>query len=107
MDLANTPKSSYYVVIFSSLLKNHEEQYQRMAKKMDELARIQPGFLGFESAREKIGLSISYWESLEAIQDWKNNVQHQEAQKNGKSDWYDSYKVRIARVEYEYSFDKL
>ncbi len=106
MSLANTPKPPYYAVIFSSIRDNDDEDYQVMAKKMDELAKIQPGFLGFETARDTLSVSVSYWESLESIQKWKNNLDHREAQNKGKTKWYEGYKVRIATVEREYSFEK-
>jgi len=106
MSLANTPKPPYYAVIFSSIRGNDDEEYHIMAKKMDELAMLQSGYLGFETARDMVGVSVSYWESLEAIQKWKQNIAHLEAQEKGKSQWYKNYKVRVALVEREYSFDK-
>lgn len=106
MSLADTPQPPYYVVIFSSIRENDDEEYQVMAEKMDALAKIQSGFLGFETVRGEIGLSISYWESIEAIQQWKNNAKHLEAQSLGQKEWYKSYKVRIGKVEREYSFEK-
>ena len=50
-----------------------------MADKMVELAKKQPGFLGVESARNEVGITVSYWKSLEAIQMWKANMDHKEA----------------------------
>ena len=76
-----------------------------MTEKMETLAKQQSGFIGFESAREEIGITISYWNSLEAIKNWKANVDHQSAQKLGKEKWYKSYKVRICKVEREYEFN--
>lgn len=102
--LANTPQPPYYAVIFSSIKKNNDTAYNDMAQKMEKLAKQQQGFLGIESAREEVGITVSYWQSLEAIQQWKNNVAHIEAQIKGKSDWYKNYKVRIAKVERAYSF---
>ncbi|NNK17524.1 MAG: antibiotic biosynthesis monooxygenase, partial [Maribacter sp.] len=80
--------------------------YSDMAQKMEDLARQQKGFLDFETAREKIGISVSYWETLQDIANWKANTDHLFAQKKGISDWYQSYKVRICRVEREYEFLK-
>jgi heme-degrading monooxygenase HmoA len=96
-------KPPYYAVIFTSTLKEAHKGYEEEAEKILALAEKQKGFLGFESAREKIGISISYWESLEDIQNWKNQLEHLMAQEKGKSDWYASYRVRIAKVEREYS----
>ncbi|MBT8183798.1 MAG: antibiotic biosynthesis monooxygenase [Eudoraea sp.] len=76
-----------------------------MAQQMEELAKNQPGYLGFESARDTIGISVSYWESLKAIADWKTNSDHLIAQQKGMTNWYSWYKVRICLVEREYEFD--
>ncbi len=72
---------------------------------MEELAQKQPGFLGLESERNEIGITVSYWESLDAVKAWKNNLDHREAQLLGRKKWYKSYKVRIAKVEWEYDFE--
>lgn len=75
--------NSYYAVIFTSNLSNDTADYSTVADKMEELAKQQPGFLGVESARDHsgLGITISYWESLEAIENWKQNVLHKEAKK--------------------------
>jgi heme-degrading monooxygenase HmoA len=96
--------SPYYAVIFTNLQSSYNEGYTKMAESMERLSRQQPGFLDFEHAREDIGISISYWESLEAIAGWKANLEHLEAQKLGKERWYDWYKIRICIIEREYSF---
>ncbi|AVI50520.1 antibiotic biosynthesis monooxygenase [Pukyongia salina] len=95
----------YYAVIFTSLLSNNTEGYQEMAIKMETLAKKQPGYLGFESAREDLGITISYWESLEDIKNWKQNLEHLEAQHLGRNQWYRWYRTRICRVEREYEFE--
>lgn len=101
--IANTISPPYYAVIFTSILNSEHEGYQNLAVEMEELAKGQPGFLGIESARSEVGISVSYWDSLEAIKNWKNNTLHLEAQEKGKTLWYKSYKVRIAKVEKDYS----
>ncbi|MCL4168599.1 UNVERIFIED_CONTAM: hypothetical protein GTU68_029224 [Idotea baltica] len=77
-----------------------------MAQKMEVLAKLQSGYIDMESARDEVGITISYWESLEAIARWKSNVDHLAAQQKGISDWYAWYKVRICLVEREYGFEK-
>ena len=77
-----------------------------MAKKMESLAKSQKGFLGIDSARNEVGITVSYWESLEDIKNWKLNSEHLVAQKFGKEKWYSWYNVRICRVEREYDFNK-
>jgi len=66
------------------------------------LAARQPGFLGVESSREDVGITVSYWANLESIKNWKQVADHREAQKLGREKWYASYKIRVARVERDY-----
>lgn len=94
----------YYAVIFTSTQKENIEGYHEMANKMEELAKLQPGYLGLESARNEIGITVSYWESLENIKHWKQQTEHLTAQQKGRKDWYDWYHVRICKVEREYKF---
>ena len=103
---ACTPKPPYYAVIFSSVRKENDVGYGEMAERMLTLASQQPGFLGVESARDEIGITVSYWSDLEAIQNWKLHVEHTEARNKGRRDWYEAFKVRIAKVEREYGLDE-
>lgn len=100
--IAKTPKPPYYAVIFTSLRTDGENGYGDMAAKMVELASAQPGFLGVESAREDVGITVSYWSDLESIKAWKKNAEHQEAQKKDRKEWYSNFRVRITKVEREY-----
>ena len=99
-------KAPYYAVIFTNLQTQDTEGYAEMAQSMEDLAKKQPGYLGFEHAREELAISISYWESLAAITHWKANLDHLDAQKKGKERWYEWYKIRICRVEREYGFSR-
>ena len=102
-EIAITPEPPYYAVIFSSHRTESDDGYTDMAERMVKLAALQPGFLGMESARENLGITVSYWDSLEAISNWKKNAEHREAQRLGRQQWYSGFRVRIAKVEREYS----
>jgi heme-degrading monooxygenase HmoA len=95
----------YYAVIFTSLLSEKTDGYAEMSNKMEKLAKLQDGFLGMNSARNDIGITISYWDSLEAIKNWKQQSDHLIAQEKGKSDWYNWYNIKICKVEREYEFE--
>lgn len=101
-ELAPTPQPPYYAVIFSSLRTAGDDGYADMAARMLELAAQQPGFLGVESARDGLGITVSYWENPEAIQAWKQNAEHQMAQRRGRDQWYSAFRVRVAKVERDY-----
>jgi len=101
--VAKTPPPPYYAVIFSSLRTEVDEGYGAMTNLMKELAAQQPGFLGLETARDGLGLTVSYWETAESIVAWKTNLKHAAAQRLGREKWYEAYTVRICRVERDYS----
>jgi heme-degrading monooxygenase HmoA len=104
--IAKTPQPPYYAVIFSTIRTEVDKGYQEMAIRMEELAKQQKGYLGIESARDQLGITVSYWDSLVAIVNWKNNIEHTIAREKGKDLWYKKYKLRICKVERDYGFEK-
>ena len=99
---AKTPKPPYYAVIFTSVRTEGDNGYNEMSEKIEALVKNQPGYLGMESARKDIGITVCYWKDLDSIKKWSGNLEHQVAKKEGKKSWYASYKVRISKVEIEY-----
>jgi heme-degrading monooxygenase HmoA len=97
-----TPNPPYYIAVFTSRLKENHEGYADMAARMLALASQQEGFLGYESARSEIGITVSYWRDLESIKKWGNHPEHLIAKKNGKENWYETHITRIAKVERAY-----
>lgn len=102
--LARTPSPPFYAVIFSSQRTEGDRGYIRMAERMVELARQQPGFLAVESVRgpDGFGITVSYWADKESITAWKRHAEHQTAQCTGQRIWYADYRVRVALVERDY-----
>jgi heme-degrading monooxygenase HmoA len=98
---AKTPEPPYYAVIFTSGRTDVDEGYGAVSDRMVELASQQPGFLGVESARDAagVGITVSYWESLEAIAGWRAHAEHRVAQANGRRKWYSHFELRVAKVE--------
>lgn len=103
--IAKTPQPPYYAVIFTSVRTETEVGYKEMAEALEQLVADQPGFLGFESARNETGITVSYWKDLESVKKWKENVLHAEAREKGREKWYKKFKVRIAKVERDYGFE--
>ena len=110
MSIADTPEPPYYTVIFTSEMSGDDpEGYAAMAEAMDKLAATQPGYLGIETVRSPdggMGITVSYWESEDAIRAWKANAEHMAAQKLGRERWYADYSLRIAKVERAYKKDR-
>lgn len=104
---ATTPKPPYYCVIFTSRRKpGIEDDYGAASARMMELGTKMPGFLGIESARntEGFGITVSYWESEEAIKNWRTHAEHLIVQKKGRDHFYEWYESRVGRIERAVSF---
>jgi heme-degrading monooxygenase HmoA len=106
---SSAPSPPYYAVIFTSLRTDLDsEGYAKTAERMVQLASEQPGFLGMESARgaDGVGITVSYWGSLESIRRWREHAEHRIAQRDGKAKWYERYELRVCRVEQAFGFQR-
>jgi heme-degrading monooxygenase HmoA len=99
----------YFAVIFSSVRTAADaDGYAAAADRMVELAATMPGFLGIDSARgdDGFGITVSYWDSEEAIRAWQRHAEHLEAQRLGRERWYERFELRVCRVERAYGFSR-
>lgn len=107
--MESQPKTPYFAVIFTNQRTAQDEPgYLVAAQRMVELASQQPGFLGIHSVRnaDGVGITISYWSSMQAIRNWKQNAEHLVIQRIGKEKWYEWFDLRIAKVESGYGFQR-
>jgi heme-degrading monooxygenase HmoA len=104
--IARTPDPPYVAVIFTSLRTLGDDGYGDAASRMEELAARQPGYLGIESAREGVGITVSYWATEEDARAWKRVAEHAVVQRSGRERWYEEYTVRIADVKRDYRFER-
>lgn len=108
MSYSETPEPPYYAVIFGFRLRTADTaEYVATANRLMEIAHGIDGFYGEEAARVEDGLclTVSYWREEDAIRVWRQNVQHSEARARGKREWYESFRIRVARVERDYGFE--
>lgn len=104
--MAHTLEPPYYAVIFTSVRTDIDNGYGETATRMLELAAEIDGFLGVESAREEVGITVSYWRDLDAIKAWRQHPEHVEAQRRGRKEWYESFTTRVCVVERESGFSR-
>lgn len=78
---AQTPAPPYYAVIFTSKRTELDQGYNEMSDRIEALVKDQPGFLGMESARNELGITVCYWKDMASIKSWSENVEHREAKK--------------------------
>ncbi len=102
MSIASTPEPPYVAVIFTSLRTEGDRGYARMSERMDQLAAQQPGYLGIEAARDRLGITVSYWADEDSARAWKQVAAHLVAQERGREEWYADYRVRVAVVQRDY-----
>jgi len=53
---------------------------------------------------EGFGITVSYWESEEAIKNWRTHAEHLIVQKKGRENFYEWYESRVGRIERAVSF---
>lgn len=100
--VAGTPEPPYVAVIFTSVRREGDHGYAAMSARMEALAAQQPGFLGVETARDEVGITVSYWVDEDAARAWKQVAAHLVAQQRGRDVWYSDYRVRVAVVHRDY-----
>ena len=98
-----------YVVIFEVYPHaSQKNRYFELAAQLRKTLVQQPGFLQIERFQSLIDegkiLSLSCWESEEAIAGWRNHAEHMVMQKEGKATVFDSYRLRVAQVVRDYDF---
>ena len=107
--LAASPAEPYVAVIFTSVrTADDADGYAAMADDMDARSRLQPGYLGIESARDSngVGITVSYWATEADAAAWKQVAEHLGAQRLGRARWYDCYTTRIATVTRSYTWQR-
>ena len=103
--ISKTPEPPYYAVIFTSVRTEGDHGYAAVSDQLMKLAEKQAGYLGVEHARNALGITVSYWQDLESIKNWKLHAEHTHARKRGRTEWYKNFTVRIAKVERDYKFN--
>lgn len=94
-----------FAVIFKAEIRELDQTYHETAKRMQDLALQKYGCMDFLSVTEgNTEISISYWETQEQIQQWKQNSEHLQAQSLGKSKWYRTYQVEVVEITHQYSY---
>lgn len=97
------------VVVFRSRLSPEAgDDYSQMAAEMLATAREMPGFVEFKSFKADDGerVSLVYWQDQETMAAWRNHPRHRIAQQNGRSKWYQSYRIEVAEVQRDGRFER-
>ena len=94
------------VVFVSTRTTTHEAEYAQMAARMDALVREQPGFIDVTSVRDPVtrrGITVATFADEEAARAWKEHPEHLQAQRAGREQFYEDYRVLVGAVTREYA----
>ena len=106
--VVRTPTPPYYAVTTTTELgPNYDgDAHRTLAMRLYARASALGGFLGLEAFFDgDASIAVSYWESLEAIERWRNDAPHGAAKRVAKAEWFGATITRIARVEADYGFN--
>lgn len=96
------------MTVFRSRLRHDAEAngYRELAESLEKRARRLPGFVDFKSFAASDGerVSIVTFASAETHRAWRDDLEHREAQRRGRSDFYDEYEITVGPVAYRYRF---
>ena len=109
MQVQSTLSEKKYAVIFRSKRQddNHELYYQH-DEKLEEKIKSLPGYIshfGIRHPETRAGVTVAYFDSLDAIDSWRKDAEHMDAKKLAKSDFYENYAVEITEVIDQYGWD--
>jgi len=96
------------VVLFRSKLVPEPEGYADMAQEMEDLAKTMPGFVDVKAFKADDGerLTLVWWEDEETLAAWRNHARHLVAQRAGREQWYQYYKIEVAKVRRANNFTR-
>lgn len=101
-----TPDPPYWAVIFVSTHTDDLDGYTEAMSSMEALVASQPGYLGMDSARSGLGVTVSYWRDEHSIEAWRSHVEHAAVRERGRGRWYEQFSVKVARVERAYEWSR-
>ena len=97
-----------YAVIFTSKRQDeNSELYYQHNDSLVEHIKIIPGYLRHHSVRHpetREGITIAYFDSLDAIDLWRKDEEHMEAKSMAQSHFYEDYNLEITEVLDQYGW---
>ena len=99
-----------YSVIFEvEIADEKKDDYLNIAAVLKEQLVTMPGFISIERFQSLVNegklLSLSFWEDEKSLINWKKNFDHMAAQRKGRDSIFKDYRIRIAKVERDYTME--
>jgi heme-degrading monooxygenase HmoA len=83
-------------------------EYQAWIQRMSALAKTMPGYISHKAFTAEDGerVTIVEFESEEAQRGWATHLEHIDAQRKGRSDFYSEYRLQVCNVVRDTGFKK-
>lgn len=95
------------VLFEADILPGGQARYLALAAELKPRLTQLDGFIDIERfqslSHEGKVLSLSWWRDDAAVLAWKQDMQHQIAQREGKEHLFSSYRIRIVSLQREYA----
>ncbi len=90
-----------HMVVFVSILGEVDAEYERLDAELFKRVEQIEGFLGWQSVRdaERRGIMISFWQGIEAIDQWRQDERHRYAKSQAEQRWYNHWTSYICAVQ--------
>lgn len=95
------------VTVFRSRLNPEaREEYQQWAGRMAALAQTMPGYISHKGFTAEDGerVTIVEFQDEASQRAWSTELQHVEAKKKGRADFYSEYKIQVCNLLRESNF---
>jgi heme-degrading monooxygenase HmoA len=94
--------------VFASVRTETDNGYYETNDTLFAYLNAMPGFVGYESARgsDRLGITVAYFDSEEAIREFRGYEPHRDAQKRGREEWYETYSIHVGQVSRSYGFPR-
>ena len=100
-----------YAVIFRAEINALDEDYDRSVESLRNKAFAEYGCVDFCAVSEGVNvgdkeIAISYWNSLDDVQRWREDIEHAKARAYSHGRWYTSIHIDVVEVlrSYEQTF---
>jgi heme-degrading monooxygenase HmoA len=96
------------VIFVSRRTEQDAAGYAAASARMEELARVQPGFCGIDAVRDAagLGITVSYWRDDAAARAWREEAEHAATRDVGRERWYRDYTLTVATVTRGYRWSR-
>lgn len=99
-----------YAVIFEvEIADGKQNEYLNIAAMLKKQLVNMPGFISIERFESLVNegklVSLSFWKDEESLLFWKKNIDHLSAQRKGRASIFKDYRIRIAKVERDYTME--